>query len=663
MDTLKHAQSRIRWQGPLRRTLFFGLTFLTAGCASALLLDVLEANGLSGTELIGLGLFFALFTWIAGALWTAIAGFAVRIAGRDPAGINAAEVAGRPLHTRVAIAMPIYNEDPQRVGAGLEAIWSSLARQSEQAAFDLYILSDTADQAIADEEELMWQGLCARHQAAGRIFYRRRLDRSERKAGNIADFLCRWGAGYECMVVLDADSIMTGEALVTLARVMEAHPEIGILQSLPLAVGSESLFGRLIQFGSRLQSPMLSSGLAFWQLGESNYWGHNAIMRVAPFARYCRLPRLSGKPPLGGDILSHDFVEAAFMRRGGYEVRQLPELNGSWEEVPANVIDYAARDRRWTQGNLQHSRVLGSPGLHPLSRVHLLTGIISYISSPMWLALLLLSSLLSAIEAAKKPQYFLPGFRSLFPHWPQIRSGEVAVLFLLTLVVLLLPKVLGAVLALREPQMRRQYGGAARLALSLVIEQLFSMLLAPSMMLFHSSFVAQTLLGKSVPWNAQLRGDRGVTLREAFRRQKWHLAVGVLWGALMLRLAPQFFWWLTPVLIGLVCSIWLTMWTSRASVGRRARRWGLLLTPEETAPPPELLGLAATMAAPAAAAQAAGPAESADTIRMRSAAGSSGAGASAPFEPSAAYIHRGESRVDIRTRRGRRDSRLEGDRL
>jgi membrane glycosyltransferase len=649
MDTLSHAHSRSRWQGPLRRTLFFGLTFLTAGCASALLLDVLEANGLTGTELFGLALFFSLFTWIAGALWTAIAGFVVRLVGRDPAGIDAAEVAGRPLHTRIAIAMPIYNEDPRRVRAGLDAIWSSLARQPEQGAFDLFILSDTADAAIAADEEVMWQSLVARHQATGRIFYRRRLDRAERKAGNIADFVRRWGADYECMVVLDADSIMTGEALVTLARVMEAHPEIGILQSLPLAVGSESLFGRLIQFGSRLQSPMLSSGLAFWQLGESNYWGHNAIMRVAPFARYCRLPRLSGRPPLGGDILSHDFVEAAFMRRGGYEVRQLPELNGSWEEVPANVIDYASRDRRWTQGNLQHSRVITAPGLHPLSRVHLLTGIISYVSSPMWLALLLLSSLLSAIEAAKTPQYFLPGFRSLFPHWPQIRTGEVAVLFLLTLVVLLLPKVLGAVLAMRDPLLRRQYGGPARLCVSLVIEQLFSMLLAPSMMLFHSTFVAQTLLGKAVPWNAQLRGDRGVTVREAFKRQKWHVAVGVIWGALMLRLAPQFFWWLTPVLIGLVLSIWLTVWTSRASAGKRARRWGLLLTPEESAPPRELSSLAQA---------------SAENIRLPSTPGASGAASSVPCRTSAARVNGCESQAEIGGHKAARgESTLEGDRL
>ena len=592
MDALSEgwSTSRMRWQVRLRRTLFFGLTFLTAGCASALLLDVLQANGLSGTELLGLVLFFALFAWIASAFWTAIAGFAIQLAGRDPAGIQLSEVAGRTLRTRTAIAMPVYNEDPRRVAAGLEAIWCSLAREPERGAFDLFILSDTRDPGIAAEEEAMWQRFVARHQAAGRVFYRRRRDRSDHKAGNIADFVRRWGAQYEYMVVLDADSIMTGSALVTLARVMDAHPEIGILQSLPLPVGRETLFGRLIQFGARLQGPMLARGLAFWQLGESNYWGHNAILRLQPFARHCTLPHLSGSPPLGGEILSHDFVEAAFMRRAGYEVRQLPELIGSWEEMPANLIDYAARDRRWTQGNLQHARVLGFPGLHPLSRVHFLTGIVSYVSSPMWLALLLVSSLVSAIETTRKPQYFLPGPHTL-PQWPQIRAGETAVLFALTLAVLLLPKILAAILTLRDSQLRRQFGGAARLCVSLIVEQFFSVLLAPSMMLFHSTFVAQTLLGKAVSWNAQDRSERGVTLREAFRREKWHLALGLAWGAIMLRVAPRFFWWLTPVLIGLICGVGLTAWTSRTSAGRIARRWGLFLTPEETTPPWELRAL------------------------------------------------------------------------
>ncbi|MGC1729501.1 MAG: glucans biosynthesis glucosyltransferase MdoH [Steroidobacteraceae bacterium] len=601
MDTLSTRPPRYAVRVRVRRTFFFGLTLLSALGAGGLLLNVLEVNGngLTGIELLGLLLFFGLFAWIAGSFWTAIAGFVIQLVGRDPAGLDPAEVAGRPLLARIAIVMPIYHEDPDRVGAGLDAVWSSLAHQAEQAAFDLFILSDSYDPEIALAEEAMYQRLVARHKAVGRVFYRRRTDRSEHKAGNIADFVRRFGYGYECMIVLDADSIMSGEALVTLARLMEAHPEIGILQTLPLPVGRETLFARLIQFGARMQSPMLATGLAYWQLGESNYWGHNAIVRLRPFARHCRLPKLSGRPPFGGAILSHDFVEAAFMRRAGYEVRQLPDVIGSWEEVPANVIDYAARDRRWTQGNLQHARVLRSPGLHPLSRMHFVTGILAYVSSPMWLALLVLSSVLSAIEAAKLPQYFLPGLHSL-PHWPTIRTGEAMAAFVLTLVVLLLPKVLGAYLALRDPRLRRGFGGAGRLCASLLVEQFFSMLLAPSMMLFHSAFVAQTLLGRTVSWNAQARGDRGVTVREAFKRQTWQLIFGVVWAVIMLRAALQFFWWLSPVLAGLILGVWLTVWTSRVSAGRLARRWGLLLIPEETAPPTELAALSGAGRDPAA---------------------------------------------------------------
>jgi membrane glycosyltransferase len=587
MDALSRTRpdARRRW----RRGAFFGLTLMTAGCASALLLDVLRANGMSAVELLGLTLFFALFTWISAALWTAIAGFAVRLAGGDPAGIDPREVAGRPLKSRIAIVMPIYNEGVQRVAAGLEAVWGSLARETECAAFDLFILSDTSDAGIAAAEELMWERFVTAHRAAGRVFYRRRRERCQRKAGNIADFVHRWGEGYECMIVLDADSVMTGRALVTLARLMEVHPEIGILQSLPLPMGRLTLFGRLIQFGSRLQSPMLTSGLAFWHLGESNYWGHNAIVRLRPFARHCELPLLPGRPPLGGEILSHDFVEAAFMRRAGYEVRQLPDLAGSWEEVPANVIDFAVRDRRWTQGNLQHARLLRSPGLHPMSRLHFASGILAYVTSPLWLGLLLLSSLVSVREAAKTPRYFLSGFHSLFPQWPQLRGGESVLLFTLTVLVLLLPKILGAVLAIRDRDTRRQYGGTARLCASLVIEQIFSVLLAPTMMVFHSTFVVQTLLGRSVPWNAQDRSDRGVSLREAFARQKWQLLLGLAWGAALLRFAPQFFWWLLPVLAGLVSGIALTVWTSGSAAGRLALRLRLLLVPEESAPPPELI--------------------------------------------------------------------------
>ncbi len=605
---------RLRSRARRRRAAFFGLTLLTSGLASFLFEDILSANGLSPLEGAGIALFFGLFTWIAGAFWTAVAGFVIRLAGGDPRVISAAEAAGLTVRNRVALVMPVYNEDPDRVFAGIDAVWTSLAGEPEQAAFDLFVLSDTRKPDIAAAEEAAWSALVARHGAGGRIFYRRRAENTGRKAGNIADFVRRWGGAYEHMIVLDADSVMTGHALATLARLMDAHPEVGIIQTAPLPAGRDTLFARMVQFAARLNGPMLSSGLAYWQLGESNYWGHNAILRLAPFARSCGLPRLPGGAPLGGEILSHDFVEAAFMRRAGFQVWLLADLEGSWEEVPSNIIDFAARDRRWAQGNLQHSNVIPMRGLHWLSRLHMFTGILSYATSPIWFAVLILSSILTCEAALHPHHYFQPGMYTLFPSWPDYRDGEIDFLLSGTIAVLLLPKLLGFTLALIKPALRRGFGGTVRLMASLLLEQLFSILLAPPMMVFHSTFVVSTLAGKPVTWNAQERGDRGVGLLEALWRHKWHMLLGIAWGAAILLIAPKFIWWMTPVLAGLLLSAPLTALSSRAGVGRFARRCGLLLTPEELAPPRELALLRECLHRAEHAVRPALPAPAADTF-------------------------------------------------
>jgi membrane glycosyltransferase len=574
-----------------RRLLFFGLTLTSSLLASLLMLDILRANSLTVLEAMSLVLFFGLFTWIAGAFWTAVAGFIIRLKGGDALVMQAHDADGLVIHSRIALVMPVYNEDPRRTTAGLEAIWSSLAKQAESAAFDLFILSDTRKSDIAVAEEAAWRALVARHGGQGRIFYRRRAQNVGRKSGNIADFVRNWGAAYSHMIVLDADSVMSGKALVTLARLMDANPQVGIIQTAPLPVGRETLFARMVQFGARLNGPMLSSGLAFWQLGEANYWGHNAIIRLHAFAAHCDLPRLPGHAPLGGEILSHDFVEAAFMRRAGYQVWLVPDLMGSWEEVPSNIIEFAARDRRWAQGNLQHMKVLIMPRLHWLNRLHMITGILSYATSPMWFAVLILSSIITCQEAIQGYQYFETGAHTLFPVWPEYRDGEIAALLLATIVVLLLPKALGATLAFMNGPRRRAYGGGPRLLLSLLLEQIFSMLLAPTMMVFHSTFVITTLAGKPVTWNAQDRGDRGVTFSEALRRHLWQMLLGIIWGAVILMLAPRFIWWMMPVLAGLLLSAFVTVLSSRADVGIALRRHGLLLTPEETSTPPELAAM------------------------------------------------------------------------
>jgi membrane glycosyltransferase len=338
---------------------------------------------------------------------------------------------------------------------------------------------------------------------------------------------------------------------------------------------------------------MLSSGLAFWQLSESNYWGHNAIMRVRVFANHCALPVLPGSEPFGGEILSHDFVEAALMRKAGYQVWMVPDLEGSWEQVPSNLIDFAARDRRWAQGNLQHLGVMPLKGLHWVSRIHMVTGVLAYATSPLWMIVLILSSIVTCQEAIRGYEYFEPGTYSLFPSWPEYRTGEIAVLLTITIVVLLLPKVLGATLALADRRQRKLFGGTWNILKSLFVEQIFSMLLAPAMMIFHTSFVLQTLTGVVVKWDAQARDDRGISFGEAFRRMKWHFLIGVVWGAVILTFAPRFIWWMLPVLGGLLVSAPLTVLTSRATVGHKLREKGYFLTPEEVETPVELLGIEA----------------------------------------------------------------------
>ena len=584
-----------------RRIVFFGLTLLTATAATTMMWDILAANGLNNLDRVGLVLFFVLFLWLSSSFWTAVAGFVVRWRGSDTVQIAERWRAAAPLRGRTAVIMPIYNEDTSRVAAGLEVVWSSIGRLPEQAAFDLFILSDTRKHDIGAAEETAWRDLVVRHNARGRIFYRRRPENTARKAGNIADFVNNWGGAYDYAIVLDADSIMSGETLLELAQLMDANPRAGIIQALPLPAGRDTLFARLIQFAARLSSPMLSSGLAYWQLGESNYWGHNAILRLKAFAAHCGLPRLPGSAPLGGEILSHDFVEAAFMRRAGYEVWLVPIERGSWEEIPSNVIDYAARDRRWAQGNIQHLGLLPARGLYWLNRIHLVGGVLSYLASPLWLLMLALSSTVVILQAMHGHQYFLPGQHGLFPNWPHYRDGEIAALLSLTAVALFGPKILAAILAIRDPALRRGYGGASRVLWSLLIEQVFSVLLAPAMMLFHTTFVITTLAGKPVSWHAQERGDRGIGFVEALRRHAWHVLIGLTWGALIVRFAPHYIGWLLPVLIGMVLSVPLTMLTSRIAPADWLRRHRLLLTPEETDPPPELAALQSSLAHPQAA--------------------------------------------------------------
>jgi membrane glycosyltransferase len=339
------------------------------------------------------------------------------------------------------------------------------------------------------------------------------------------------------------------------------------------------------QFANRVYGPLFAAGLHFWQLGESHYWGHNAIIRVAPFMRHCALGRLPGRGPLSGEILSHDFVEAALMRRAGWAVWLAYDLPGSYEEMPPNLADELVRDRRWCRGNLINSQLLFAEGLHPAHRAVFMTGVMAYLSAPLWFVFLLLSTVLLAVHTLVPPAYFVAP-EQLFPLWPEWHPDWAIALFGATALLLFLPKILAGVLVVaRGP---RRFGGALRVAASVLIESLLSALLAPIRMLFHTQFVAGTLTGGALGWKSPPRDDAETDWKEALHRHGWHSLLGILWTAGVHWLNPSFAWWLAPITGALALSIPISVLSSRVSLGLRARAGRLFMIPEECRPPREL---------------------------------------------------------------------------
>jgi membrane glycosyltransferase len=576
---------RFAGRGGWRRFLLSILVVATAALGGGLMWTVIGTGGVSPMEAIFLVLFILVFLSIALSFWSGVFGFFLGLLRLHPLGLRRRSPAGGPipeLRERTAILIPVYNEDPAEVFARLDRTWRSLAATGHARAFHFFVLSDTRDEAIAQAEQQAFALTEQRLEAAGRLFYRRRPDNRGKKAGNIAEWVGSRGPHYAHMIILDADSTMEGDALVRLAALMEASPRTGIIQTLIVPTGRETLFARALQFATRLTGAVLAMGTSFWHLGESNYYGHNAILRVSAFAEHCRLPVLSGRPPLGGEILSHDFVEAAFIRRGGYFVWLLPELHGSYEELPTNLLDYALRDRRWMQGNLQHARLLGAPGLHWLSRLHMTMGIFAYLASPVWLGLLLLSSAMVIEHKIVGETYFGPT-RTLFPIWPQYHWPEIHGLLILTLVMLFGPKLLALLLRLASTRNARRFGGRLAMIASFIGEIFFSTLLAPVLMLFHTTFLIDILTGNAVGWPPQARGDRGMAWRLALRRHVPHALLGLVALAVLARFAPDYVPWILPVVIGLVLSAPLAVLSSRRNVGLAARRFRVFVTPEEGA--------------------------------------------------------------------------------
>jgi membrane glycosyltransferase len=522
--------------------------------------------------------FFALtLAWIAQAAASAVAGL---LPQRRPPLAPADEVA----QARTALLMPIYNEDPLRTTAALQAMAEELHAAGHAQGFEIVVISDSTQPDAWIRESLAIARLREALQGKMPVWYRRRWRNIGRKAGNVQDFVERWGARYDYMVVLDADSLLTADTLVTLVRAMRADPQLGLLQTVPLLVGRSSLLARLQQYAGRIYGPPIARGVAGWSGDDGNYWGHNAIIRVDAFASSCGLPELRGRRPFGGHILSHDFVEAALLRRRGWKVRMMPGLEGSYEESPPTLIDLAVRDRRWAQGNLQHVKVVGAAGLGMPSRLHFTFGIMSYAASPLWLVMLMLGFALSVQAGLHNPEYFPAEFQ-LFPNWPRFDAPRMLDLFIFCLGVLLVPKVLGFLRAFFSFRMHRALGTIEMLA-STLVELLLSALYAPVLMLMQSRSVAEVLLGRDSGWSSQRRDEGQGSWSEAVRIHWGHTLAGILLAVLFAWLAPPLLPWLSPVLAGMLLAIPLSRLSGSAAIGRGLARMGILCTPEEESPPP-----------------------------------------------------------------------------
>ncbi|HEX7324684.1 MAG TPA: glucans biosynthesis glucosyltransferase MdoH [Rhodanobacteraceae bacterium] len=580
-------RARWRWAARRRRTLFVVLVAAQVLIATNYMVDVLPYHASTPIEMGFLVTFALSFAWVTIGAWLGIYGFFYRLIGGDPRRLcRTVPPEGVPEHgSRTALVMPIYHESIDACFAGVAAVYQQLRDAGQLDGFDFYVLSDSHDEAIVQAERAAWARWVVALDAGGRFFYRHRKVHLRHKSGNIADFLRRWGRNYDYFLILDADSLMAAATLTRMVRVMDAYPRVGILQAGPRIVGAKSRFARLQQFANALYGPLFSTGLAALQLGDGAYWGHNAIIRTYAFMRHCALPSLHGIGLFRGPILSHDFVEATYMRRGGYEVWLETDLDGSYEQSPPSLVDELARDRRWARGNLQHLPImLSEGGLGVPQRLIFMNGVLAYAAAPLWLVFLIFAGL-EVAQFTLFPINYFPTGHQLFPHWPQWHPQWAIGLAIATGAVLFVPKILSFLDALFRPSLRRAFGGGWRLATSTCVEVIASVLLAPTRMLAHSRFVAEALLGLQLRWAGQHRSG-AIGWGTALAMHGVGALIGIAWAIFAWRLRPMYFYWSLPVALPLVLAPAVAVFTSR--VGRRADAPNALLrTPVE--PPPAVL--------------------------------------------------------------------------
>ncbi len=518
--------------------------------------------------------------WMVVGFWNAVIGLLLCQLSTEPtAAVLPREMDitdTEPLTTSTAILLCIRNETPERIERNLETMLKGLATPGIGEHFHLYVLSDTNDSKIAGQEQACFDAMQARWRDRVGFTYRCRTENTGYKAGNIAEFCQRWGAQYDFALTLDVDSFMTSGAIVRLVRMMQANPRLGILQGLVVGLPSTSAFTRLFQYGMRLGMRSFTMGSAWWQADCGPYWGHNAVIRLAPFIAHCELPVLTSRDGTTRHILSHDQVEAVLMRSVGFEVRVFPQEDESWEENPTTLSEYIGRDLRWCAGNLQYIHLLTLPGIKFMNRYQLALAIFMFLGSPAWIAMLVLGTLALS---------FTPNTADF------AQSGESLTLLIFALLMWYLPKIAGALDVLLRKEERARFGGGWRFGLSLTLEMLFSILMTPITWLNHTIFIVGLVLGKKAGWTAQSRDDHTIPLREAIRQFWPHTLLGLVLSGLLLATHPAVLPYALIFFSGLLLSIPLAVVTSQPGLGRWMIAHQLLSLPEEINPPEALLAL------------------------------------------------------------------------
>ncbi len=565
-----------------RRALFATSVALTI--AAVLWLAAIAIPPTSFGGIAFLVLFSVTLPWSVIGFWNALIGFLLMRFSPDPAAaVNplANSVGGDERVTAsTGVLMCIRNESADQVVRNLEPLMEGLVRAGAAELFHVYILSDSSFPEVIEAEEALFGPFADKWKDKIPVTYRQRTVNTGFKAGNIRDFCERWGANHDFAVTLDVDSFMPAQTVLHLVRIAQANPTLGILQTLVIGMPSVSVFARVFQFGMRLGMRSYTLGATWWQDDCGPYWGHNALIRLAPFIAHCDLPKIPGDGPLSGWILSHDQVEAALMRRVGYEVRVLPMEGVSWEENPPTLMEFTRRDLRWCQGNMQYWKLLSMPGLKPVSRFHLLFAIWMYLGSAAWMAMMAIGTVLLAISQSSSAEYV------------PVKAGAGTALFAITMVMAFAPKIASMLDVFLEESARRSFGGSLLFAFNLLTEYLFMLLLAPLIALTHTIFMIRLFVfRRGLAWNSQSRDSHAVPWRLAFANL-WPqtLAGCVVLGVVTLK-SPHNFWFALMGTIGMILAAPFAVTTASPLVGRLFARVGIAQLPEENEHPEALLPL------------------------------------------------------------------------